>query len=214
MIYNSFKNWLISFIYSWFWFLVKKNSPKKKRESPIKHPQRKKSKNNQNILVPWNDKNDSNDLYPLSNPIPPLGITVPTIPEEKEDNKNKKVKKKKSTSRSNVNSANNTPKTQRKKRTPKKKHNTEIVITLNKFEEDIDADIIIDFDDESTTSDIKTSSEESALPDDEVYDELKALLKTLGFAGQEWLKKVTIPPTKCFELNENEVLDFEKEANR
>src|SRR5690606_34201481 len=124
-----------------------------------------------NKLLPWDEKQVSNDLlfdnspfqYPLSTPIPPLGIAVPTIPENNNEvHENKKVKKKKnkSTSNSNVNSVHSTPKTQRKKRKPKNKNDTEIVITLNKFEEDIEADVIIDFDDEST-SEVKTYSDES-----------------------------------------------------
>src|SRR5690606_10380493 len=105
------------------------------------------------------------------------------------------------------------PKSQRKKKKPKTPPvvNKEVVITLNKYEEE--TDVIIDIDDSSTDVNI-TDTWDNNEDEDDVFEALRNLLRTLGFEGQEWLKKVPIPPTKCFEMDENVILDFEKEANR
>lgn len=106
----------------------------------------------------------------------------------------------------------------------------EIVIQLNKTE--VDEDTEIDIDDEDEMSYTATNEEDedsiSLSGEGEVYSDsieysgqpldnkptdINSLLRSLGYEGQKWLEEVEIPPTRNYEMDENQVLDFEIQAN-
>lgn len=94
-----------------------------------------------------------------------------------------------------------------------KKDEREIVITLNKIENDdpmTNLDIYDEFSLNKETNQKNTDPVEKNYSD---YD-FASFLKLIGFVNIDWINKVEIPPTKEYKINETELLDFEKEANR
>lgn len=126
---------------------------------------------------------------------------------------------------------------QRKKRTGAREEETgnqEIVIQLNKTEVDEDAEIDIDDEDEEMSYTATNEEDEESVslsageaeyysdsldsvypnqPMDNKPTDINSLLRSLGFEGQKWLEEVEIPPTRNYEMDEDQILDFEIQAN-
>lgn len=213
----------------------------KKRVSPSKDINYKRSRTiDYSPRSSWSTRPDhldilgtstgSNNMFPssLTNPLPspPLGITIPTLPTEESpvNEKVNNVEKKTPPSRKPRKPKSSTKPSSRKKRN--RKNESEIVITLNKTEcdedtlVDIDDDdfddlsLVLSFEDDDDSSSKQIDEEKYNVNKDNDINDLESLLRSLGFKGQKWLEEVEIPPTKCFDMKEDEILDFEKEANR